>query len=76
MTDTAQRISVVLEHDDEDDQWTVVSMLIDDKGARRLMTLARFPNRNEAAGMLETIYASLPIQMGEGEKGSWLALDR
>ncbi len=54
MTDAAQRISVILEHDDEDDQWTVVSVLIDDKGARRLTTLARFPNR----------------QMGEGEKGS------
>jgi hypothetical protein len=61
---------VILEHDDEDDQWTVVSVLIDDKGARRLTTLARFPSRAEAAGMLETIYASMPIQMGEGEKGS------
>jgi hypothetical protein len=70
MTDAAQRISVILEHDDEDDQWTVVSVLIGDKGARRLTTLARFLNRTEAAGMLETIYASLPIQMGEGEKGS------
>ena len=70
MTDAAQRISVILEHDDEDDQWTVVSVLIDDKGGRRLTTLARFPSRAEAAGMLETIYASMPIQMGEGEKGS------
>ena len=69
MTDAAQRISVILEHDDEDDQWTVVSVLIDDKGGRRLTTLARFPSRAEAAGMLETIYASMPIQMGEGEKG-------
>ena len=70
MTDAAQRISVILEHDDEDDQWTAVSVLIDDKGARRLTTLARFPSRAEAAGMLETIYASMPIQMGEGIKGS------
>ena len=70
MTDAAQRISVILEHDDEDDQWTVVSVLIDDKGARRLTTLARLPGRTEAAGMLETIYASLPIQMGEGARGS------
>jgi hypothetical protein len=70
MTDAAQRISVVVEHDDEDDQWTVVSVLIDDKGGRRLTTLARFPGRAEAAGMLETIYASMPIQMGEGIKGS------
>ncbi len=70
MTDAAQRISVILEPDDEDDQWTVVSVLIDDTGGRRLTTLARFPNRPEAAGMLETIYASLPIQMGEGDKGS------
>ncbi len=70
MTDAAQRISVILEHDDEGDQWTVVSVLIDDKGGRRLTTLARFPSRAEAAGMLETIYASMPIQMGEGEKGS------
>ena len=45
MADTAQRISVILEHDDEDDQWTVVSVLIDDKGGRRLTTLARFPSR-------------------------------
>jgi hypothetical protein len=70
MTDAAQRISVILKHDDEDDQWTVVSVLIDDKGARRVTTLARFPNRIEAAGMLETIYASLPIQKGEGGKGN------
>ncbi len=69
MMDTAQRISVVLEHDDENDQWTVVSVLIDAKGARRLTTLARFPSRAEAAGMLEAIYTSLPIQMGEGEQG-------
>ena len=47
----------------------MVSVMIDDKGGRRLMTLARFPSRAEAAGMLETIYASMPIQMGEGEKG-------
>jgi hypothetical protein len=69
MMDTAQRISVVLEHDDEDDQWTVVSVLIKDKGARRLTTLARFSSRTEAAGMLEAIYTSLPIQMGDGEQG-------
>ena len=69
MMDTAQRISVVLEYDDENDQWTVVSVLIDGKGARRLRTLARFPSRTEAAGMLEAIYTSLPIQMGEGQQG-------
>lgn len=63
MSNMAQRISVLLEHDDEDDQWTVVSVLIDERGARRLTTLGRFPTRVEAAQLLETLYASLPIQM-------------
>ncbi|MFQ5930971.1 MAG: hypothetical protein ACE5MM_01045 [Nitrospiraceae bacterium] len=66
MTNDAQRISVVLEYG-EDEEWAVIAMLIDYKGARRRTTLARFPNRSEAASMLETIFTALPIQMGKGE---------
>ena len=62
--DKAQRISVVLEFDQDDQEWAVVAMLIDSKGARRRTTLARFPSREEAAESLETIYSDLPIQMG------------
>lgn len=61
--DKAQRISVVLEFDQDDQEWAVVAMLIDSKGARRRTTLARFPSRAEAADSLETIYSDLPIQM-------------
>ena len=60
--DSAQRISVLLECDE--DEWAVVAMLIDSKGARRRTTLARFPTRDEAASSLEAIFSSLPIQMG------------
>jgi len=62
--DKAQRISVVLEFDQDEQEWAVVAMLIDSKGARRRTTLARFPSREEAADSLETIYSDLPIQMG------------
>ena len=62
--DSAQRISVVLECDEDEDEWVVVAMLIDGKGARRRTTLARFPTRDEAASSLEAIFSSLPIQMG------------
>ncbi len=48
---------MIWEYDDEDDQWTVVSVLIDDKGARRLTTLARFPGRTEAGGGLFAVLA-------------------
>jgi hypothetical protein len=61
--DKAQRISVVLEFDQDDQEWAVVAMLIDSKGGRRRTTLARFPSREEAADALETIYSDLPIQM-------------
>jgi hypothetical protein len=62
--DRAQRISVVLEFDENEDKWAVVGMLIDSKGARRRTTLARFPTRDEAASLLEAIFSNLPIQMG------------
>jgi hypothetical protein len=62
--DRAQRISVVLEFDQDDKEWAVVAMLIDGKGARRRTTLARFPSRDEAANSLETIFSELPIRMG------------
>jgi hypothetical protein len=64
--DKAQRISVVLEFDQEDQEWAVVAMLIDSKGARRRTTLARFPRREEAADSLEAMFSNLPIQMGGG----------
>jgi hypothetical protein len=66
MMDRAQRISVVLEFDQEDEEWAVVAMLIDSKGARRRTTLARFPRREEAADSLEAMFSNLPIQMGGG----------
>ena len=62
--DEAQRISVVLEFDEENDNWLVVGILIDGKGQRRRSTLARFPTRKEASSTLETIFSGLPIQMG------------
>lgn len=62
--DRAQRISVVLEFDQDDKEWAIVAMLIDSKGARRRTTLARFPSRDEAADALEAIFSNLPIQMG------------
>lgn len=66
MTDAAQRISLVLEYFEEEAEWAVVAMLIDDRGSRRITTLARFSNRLEASELLESIFASLPIQMGKG----------
>ena len=62
--DDAQRISVVLEFDEENQDWLVIGILIDGKGARRRTTLARFPTRKEASNNLEMIFANLPIQMG------------
>ena len=62
--DSAQRISVVLEFDEDEDEWTIVGMLISGMGARRRTTLARFPTREEAANSLEAIFSALPIQMG------------
>ena len=62
--DSAQRISVVLEYDQNEEEWAVVGMLIDSKGARRRTTLARFPTRDEASESLEAMFSNLPIQMG------------
>ncbi|HEX9768902.1 MAG TPA: hypothetical protein VGA50_06970 [Kiloniellales bacterium] len=61
--DSAQRISVVLEFDQNESEWAVVGMLIDSKGARRRTTLARFPTRDEASQSLEVMFSNLPIQM-------------
>jgi hypothetical protein len=60
MSDTAQRLSVVLEFQDQDDGWATVAILIDDKGYRRRTTLGRFQTRAQAAEHLQTVYASLP----------------
>ena len=62
--DEAQRISVVLEFDEEHNEWLVVAVLIDDKGARRRNTLARVSTKTEASKNLETLFGNLPIQMG------------
>jgi hypothetical protein len=60
MYDTAQRVSVVLEQYDEDGDWAVVALLIDEGGRRQRSTLGRFTTRDEAARYLSTIYESLP----------------
>jgi hypothetical protein len=60
MPDSAQRLSVVLEYQDQDDGWATVAILIDDKGHRRRTTLGRFQTREQASEHLETVYASLP----------------
>jgi len=62
--DSAQRISVVLEFDEDEEDWAVVAMLIDSKGSRRRTTLARFATRDEAASSLEAIFSNLPIRLG------------
>jgi len=62
--DNPQRISVVLEFDDEDKEWAVVGMLIDSKGTRRRTTLARVQTRDDAGTYLSTIFSNLPIQLG------------
>ena len=48
MHDSPQRVSVVLEQADEDNEWIVVSLLIDERGRRQRSTLGRFTTREEA----------------------------
>ncbi|MFQ5773543.1 MAG: hypothetical protein ACE5GS_03400 [Kiloniellaceae bacterium] len=60
MFDSAQRLSVVLEFGDEENDWAAVAMLIDERGRRGRATLARFPTREKAAAFLDSLYAALP----------------
>lgn len=59
MYDSAQRVSIVLEQQDEDRKWITVAILIDERGQRQRTTLDRFATRDEAAASLDSIYRSL-----------------
>lgn len=59
MYDSAQRVSIVLEQQDEDRKWITVAILIDERGQRQRTTLDRFATRDEAAASLDSIYQSL-----------------
>jgi|GEM_PF-2594311 len=60
MYDNPQRVSVVLEQADEDNEWIVVALLIDERGRRQRSTLGRFTTREEGASFLNTVYTALP----------------
>ncbi len=60
MYEAPQRLSVVLEHQEDDDEWAVVAILIDERGSRRRSTLGRFARRADAARHLGEIYSALP----------------
>ncbi len=60
MYETPQRLSVVLEHQEVDDEWAVVAFLIDERGGRRRSTLGRFARRADAARLLGEVYVALP----------------
>jgi len=60
MYDSPQRLSVVLEYRDDEEEWATVAMLIDERGRRRRATLARYGSRKDAASALDRIFAELP----------------
>jgi len=60
MYEAPQRLSVVLEHPEDGDEWAVVAVLIDERGSRRRSTLGRFTRRADAARHLGEIYDALP----------------
>ena len=60
MHDVPQRLSVVLEQQDDENEWAVVAVLIDERGGRQRSTLGRFDDRAEAAKYLSTVYGALP----------------
>ncbi|MFQ5467763.1 MAG: hypothetical protein ACE5DS_06460 [Kiloniellaceae bacterium] len=60
MYESSQRLSVVLEYRDDEEEWATVAMLIDERGGRRRATLARFPSRKDAAAALGDIFTELP----------------
>jgi hypothetical protein len=55
MYDAAQRLSVVIEQQDDE----VVAVLIDERGGRQRSTMGRFSDRAEAAKYLVTVYGTL-----------------
>ena len=59
MHDVPQRLSVVLEQQEDENEWAVVAVLIDERGGRRRSTLGRFDDRAEAAKYLSTVYGVL-----------------
>ncbi len=60
MYEAPQRLSVVLEHQEDEDEWAVVAILIDERGGRRRSTLGRFARRADAAKHLDEVYGALP----------------
>jgi hypothetical protein len=60
MYDAPQRLSVVLEQREDDDEWAVVAILIDEHGGRRRSTLCRFARRADVARQLGELYDALP----------------
>ncbi|MFQ6017878.1 MAG: hypothetical protein ACE5KF_06750 [Kiloniellaceae bacterium] len=60
MSESAQRLSVVLEYQDDEQDWATVAVLIDERGRRKRTTLGRFPDRAAAARFLDTLYGALP----------------
>ena len=60
MYDAPQRLSVVLEHQEDGDEWAVVAILIDERGSRRRSTLGRFARRADAARHMGEVYNGLP----------------
>ena len=59
MTDSAQRATLVLERNFEDNDWSVVAYLIRDSGQRTRRTLTRRDSREEAAEALDTLWGKL-----------------
>lgn len=59
MSDSAQRATLVLERNIEDDDWSVVAYLIRDSGQRNRHTLTRRDNREDAAEALEGLWSKL-----------------
>lgn len=59
MSDSAQRATLVLERNFEDDEWSVVAYLIRDSGQRSRHTLTRRDSRDEATEALEALWNKL-----------------
>ncbi len=60
MYEAPQRLSIVLEHVEGDDEWALVAILIDERGSRRRTTLGRFARRADAARHMGEVYDGLP----------------
>lgn len=50
----------MLEQQEDDEDWAVVGILIDERGTRQRSTLGRFSSRAEAAQYLSRVYGALP----------------